>query len=496
MAPRKKRSDEPKAKLGTEEIATNGIVGSVIDTEIQVFAEEALREYGSHVVENRAIPDFRDGLKPVHRAILWAMYDLNLGHSKPYKKAARTIGDVIGRWHPHGDQSAYGAMVTLANTKIPLVDGFGNFGDFIEGAAAMRYTEGRLSKFSDLILLDPQYLAVVPKVKNFSGDAESPRFLPAKLPVQLLIGSPTVPAYGVRAGNPSFGFDGVVKLVKLGIKGREITPELCLRYLKIDLRWGGNCVASDAELLDFYTTGAGNLPFEPDYELDYAKKEFRILSTCPGRFATAKTISSAVKKIGELKGVAQVGDRSAAGVGKYNICYAVKFGRVSEIEMNELAKKIVDLVSGRGPFELGWTYRKAEETTFAHGGVAEFFNRWIKYRVSLECAVIKHLIKEEHKKLERQKLLEWAVLNRELIFEAVRRKDKKTHPVQYLMKHGKVEEEFAAEVLRLPVLSLSGLDLDKIRERQREIRAEIKLLETDLKDPKNRLITQLDTMKL
>lgn len=480
-------------KLGQEEIAS-GIVGEVVDTQIEDFTEGALMEYGSHVVENRAIPDFRDGLKPVHRAILWTMFDLNLYHNKPYKKAARTVGDVIGRFHPHGDQSAYGAMVTIVNTNIPLIDGFGGWGDHVDGAAAQRYTEARLSKFSDQFLLDPEYLAVVPKVKNFSNDAEWPRFLPAKLPVQLLVGSPTVPAYGIRAGNPSFALEGVVKLIKMAIKGKTITPELCHKHLQIQLRYGGNCVATDEDMLEFYRTGHGNLEFEPDHELNYQKKEFRILSTCPGRFASSTTINSALTKIGELKGVKWAGDRSSAGVGKYNICYAATFGRVSEDEMYELGKEILKIVSGRGPYELGWTHRKADDTSFAQGGYDKFINIWSKYRISLEMAVIKNRIKVENKNLARQELLEWAVKNRELIFDAVR--SKKIHPVQALMKSGKVEEEFAAEALALQILRLAGLDLSKIKEKQKEILQVIKELKADLKDPTNRLIAQLDAIKL
>jgi len=491
MAKGSKKDKGPK--LGQEEMAT-GITGSVVETFLEDFTEGALHEYGSHVVENRAIPDFRDGLKPVHRAILWTMYDLGLHCNKPYKKAARTVGDVIGRFHPHGDLSAYGAMVSIANTNIPLVDGFGGWGDHVDSAAAMRYTEARLSKFSDHFLLDPEYVAVVPKVKNFSGDAEWPRFLPAKLPVQLLVGSPTVPAYGIRAGNPSFALDGVIKLVKAGIKGKKITPELCHKLLKIELRWGGNCVATDEEMIEFYKTGAGNLSFEPDYELNYAKKEFKILSTCPGRFASAATINTALGKIGELKGVKWVGDRSAQGQGKYNICYAATFSRLSEDEMYERGCEIMKIVSGRGPFELGWTHRKAEETSFAQGGFHEFMEQWVKYRIALEIAVIKSRIKAEQKNLARQELLEWAVKNRELIFEAVR--SKKVHPVQALMKSGKVEEEFAAEALGLQILRLAGLDLDKIKEKQKEIQKIIKGLKSDLKDPTDRLVAQLDAIKL
>ncbi len=142
----RKKAEQPQA----ETIAA--IEGSITDVDLHNIVEEQMRNYGAYVVENRAVPDFRDGLKPVHRAILWSMYELSLHHNKPYKKSARTVGEAIGRFHPHGDMSTYGAMVTLANTAPALVEGYGNFGDHIEGAASHRYTEARLSKFSDAVL--------------------------------------------------------------------------------------------------------------------------------------------------------------------------------------------------------------------------------------------------------------------------------------------------------------------------------------------------------
>jgi len=137
---------------------------------LEEFVEGAMLEYGSHVVENRAIPDYRDGLKPVHRAILWSMYQLGLHYNDPYKKAARTVGDVIGKYHPHGDQACYDAMVTIANSLPNLVDGFGNWGRHDSSAAAMRYcftgdtlvsTEKGLIPIGDI----PSVLGLSPKKK-------------------------------------------------------------------------------------------------------------------------------------------------------------------------------------------------------------------------------------------------------------------------------------------------------------------------------------------
>lgn len=479
----RKKAEQPQA----ETIAA--IEGSITDVDLHNIVEEQMRNYGAYVVENRAVPDFRDGLKPVHRAILWSMYELSLHHNKPYKKSARTVGEAIGRFHPHGDMSTYGAMVTLANTAPALVEGYGNFGDHIEGAASHRYTEARLSKFSDHILLDPQYLAVVPKDKNFSGDCEWPRYLPAKLPVQLLIGSPTVPAFGVRAGNPPFAIDGVIKLVRAAVSGKTITPEHCLKYLQFNFRWGGECVSGDDELLEFFREGYGNLSFQPEFELDYAKKQFRILSVCPG-FSSEATINTALSKVAELKGVTRAYDAGGSGKGKYNICYVVEFGRVSEDEMFNIAEKALKIVSGKGSFDLGYTTRNPKGATFGRSGVHEFINRWAKYRIALELAVLRHLIKEEDKKLARQELVEWAVLNRETVFDALNSGD----PDAYLIKHGKVTPEFASEVLSLQVRTLAKLNLAKIREKKAEIKAQIKAYEKDHENPTPRLIAQLDSI--
>jgi len=150
------------------------IAAKVVAQSPDAFIQKAMTIYGRKTIEDRAIPDLRDGLKPVQRRILWAMK--NLGHPEQYRKAARIVGDTMGNYHPHGDLAIYGALVTMANFSTPFVDGQGNWGNPATGdnAASMRYTECRLTAFSLTYLLDPEYLEVTELVPNYGGDRRFP----------------------------------------------------------------------------------------------------------------------------------------------------------------------------------------------------------------------------------------------------------------------------------------------------------------------------------
>jgi DNA gyrase/topoisomerase IV subunit A len=252
---------------------------TTVDTLLETTKRD-LKIYGQDVVEQRAVPDYRDGLKPVHRFILWACYGLGLKYGTPFKKAARTVGETIGKFSPHGDQATYDAMVLMAgvrsedgkswtskNSNVPLIEGYGNWGDNVDNAAAMRYTEARLSEFSTKYLLDPIYLAVSDYIPNFSGDDRVPLVLPARLPIMMLNGSTSI-AFGVSAECPSFAPAGVVELVKRCLSGEEITPKLCTQVLEFAPTFGGKCVSDRKLILPFHKNGYGSLQFMPDMEYD------------------------------------------------------------------------------------------------------------------------------------------------------------------------------------------------------------------------------------
>ena len=230
------------------------------------YAERAYLEYALSVVKGRALPDVCDGQKPVQRRILYAMERMGLGFSgangaKPVK-SARVVGDVLGRYHPHGDTAAYDAMVRMAQDfalRYPLVDGQGNFGSRDgDGAAAMRYTEARLTPISRL-LLDEIDMGTVDFVPNYDGSTQEPSQLPARLPFSLLNGASGI-AVGMATEIPSHNLrevaDACVALVK---KPALTDDELFALIPAPDYPGGGQIISSAQDIRNAYTTGRGSL---------------------------------------------------------------------------------------------------------------------------------------------------------------------------------------------------------------------------------------------
>lgn len=455
----------------------------VHEKDLATITEHFSKIYGTEVVEDRAIPDFRDGLKPVHRAILWAMYQQSAHHKARYKKAARVIGDVIGKYHPHGDASAMGACVTIANTLPNLVDGQGNWGDPTSNAAAMRYVECRLSQFSDNFLLDKNYLAVVPKVKNYSGDEEWPLFLPAKVPVHLLIGSPTVPAYGVSAGTPPFHMKGVMEVTLAALRGEEITPKLCAQKLVPHYPYGGECVSTRKELAEFFKTGKGSLQFIPTID-PYENKGLILVTSCAPGFMTTNSIETKLSKIADLPGVRTVEDVSSSKSGKYGIEFRIETKRGADHDFGETLDRVRKILSSREAYHVGYTHRKKDETKFGRVSICDFFVKWAKYRIALEASVVKFLIKEQEKVLAKLDLLVFAVDNREQILKSLSTKD----PDEYLIKVLKKDKEYVRQILDLKVRQLAQLNKSKLLDDIKEVKAKIADFKGDLKAPAKRVV--------
>src|ERR1019366_8050716 len=312
-----KKEPKPKVAIGN----TSALVRVKKQT-ITRFSINATKIYGTEVIEQRAIPDFRDGLKPVHRMVLWAAYKLGLHNSGGFKKAARTVGEVIGKYHPHGDKSAYDAMVGMAGTKVqgrakgwfrrncsvPLIEGQGNWGNFIDSAAAMRYTESKLSKFSDLFMLDPDYLAVMDYVPNYDDSEKVPVLLPAKLPVVLLNGYSSI-AVAVAASSPPFHIDGVTKLTIMALNGEELTPKIVTTLLEPSFPYGGTCVSPKKDLYQIVKYGKGSLYFVPSHTVDERNKIMTFTSACPG-LSSPKTVESFLNKMAGVREVGSVSDET------------------------------------------------------------------------------------------------------------------------------------------------------------------------------------------
>ncbi|MDD3360525.1 MAG: DNA topoisomerase 4 subunit A [Hespellia sp.] len=258
----------------------------IIRTEYSDVMKKSYIDYAMSVIVARALPDVRDGLKPVQRRTLYDMHELGIRYEKPYRKCARIVGDTMGKYHPHGDSSIYDALVVMAQDFKKgsiLVDGHGNFGSIEgDGAAAMRYTEARLSKLAQEVFLSDLDKNVVDFGPNFDETEKEPLVLPVKIPNLLVNGAEGI-AVGMATSIPTHNLGEVVDAVKAYMKNNEITTKGLMKYLKgPDFPTGGIVVNQD-DLLDIYTSGQGKIKVRGKVEIEEAKggKKLLVISEIP-----------------------------------------------------------------------------------------------------------------------------------------------------------------------------------------------------------------------
>ncbi len=234
----------------------------IIKTEYSELMQKSYIDYAMSVIIARALPDVRDGLKPVQRRTLYDMHELGIRHDKPYRKSARIVGDTMGKYHPHGDSSIYEALVVMSQDfkrGLPLIDGHGNFGNIEgDGAAAMRYTEARLEQITEEALLADLDKDVVDFIPNFDETEKEPSVLPAKIPNLLVNGSEGI-AVGMATSIPPHNLAEVIDAVKAYMNNEQITTRELMQYVKgPDFPTGGIVINKD-ELLEIYETGVGKI---------------------------------------------------------------------------------------------------------------------------------------------------------------------------------------------------------------------------------------------
>jgi DNA gyrase subunit A len=259
---------------------------NIIRTEYSDIMQKSYIDYAMSVIVSRALPDIRDGLKPVQRRTLYDMYELGIRYDRPYRKCARIVGDTMGKYHPHGDSSIYEALVVMAQDfkkGLPLVDGHGNFGSIEgDGAAAMRYTEARLQKITQEMFLGDMDKNVVDFVPNFDETEKEPEVLPVRIPNFLVNGSEGI-AVGMVTSTPPHNLGEVVDAVKAMIKNNKITDEELMEYIQgPDFPTGGIVVNKD-ELLSIYKTGTGKIKLRGRVEVEQVKggKERIVITEIP-----------------------------------------------------------------------------------------------------------------------------------------------------------------------------------------------------------------------
>ena len=258
----------------------------ILRTEYSEIMQKSYIDYAMSVIIARALPDVRDGLKPVQRRTLYDMYELGIRYDKPYRKCARIVGDTMGKYHPHGDSSIYDALVVMAQEfkkGMPLVDGHGNFGSIEgDGAAAMRYTEARLEKITQEAYLADLDKDVVDFGPNFDETEKEPLVLPVKVPNILINGAEGI-AVGMATSIPPHNFGEVIEGVKAYMKNPDINTEQMMEYISgPDFPTGGIVVNKD-DLLQIYSTGMGKIKIRGRIEIESVKggKERIVITEIP-----------------------------------------------------------------------------------------------------------------------------------------------------------------------------------------------------------------------
>lgn len=448
------------------------------------YIEEELKQsyldYSMSVIVSRALPDVRDGLKPVHRRILFAMNEMGMTNDKPYKKSARIVGEVLGKYHPHGDSAVYNTMVRMAQDfayRYELVDGHGNFGS-IDGdsAAAMRYTEARMSKISNELLEDIDKDTIDFR-KNFDDSLDEPEVLPAKLPNLLLNGATGI-AVGMATNIPPHNLGEVVDGVLALIDNREITPVELMQYIKGPDFPTGGIIDGEAGIHSAYTTGRGRVRVRGKIEIEEGKngKDSIIVKEIPYQLNKSSLIEKIADLVKEKKilGIADLRDESDRdGI---RIVIELKKGEEPELVLNSLYK-YTELQTTFGIIMLALVNNVPRVLN-----LKEILDEYLKHRFEVVTRRTKFNLNKAEKRDHILKGFIIALENIDRVIEIIRGSvDGNTAKESLIEKYGFSEEQ-AKAILDMRLQRLTGLEREKIDREHEELKVLIAELTAILAD--------------
>lgn len=341
MRARRRDDEEGNGSLVLKE--KDGRDGRIVPTELHKEATEAYMAYAMSVLLGRALPDVRDGLKPVHRRILFAMHELGLSSRKPYKKCARVVGEVLGKFHPHGDTAVYDSLVRMAqdfSLRCPLIQGHGNFGSVdADPPAAMRYTECRLEALTEAMLLADLEQDTVDFLPNFDNSQKEPSLLPARLPTLLLNGSSGI-AVGMATNIPPHNIGELVDVLCVLIRNPEAMLQELLEYMPGPDFPTGGLIMGNIGILEAYRTGRGRIIVRGKTEVELLDSKTKRTAVIIKEIPYQTNKSSLVEKIAELvenkslDGISDIRDESdRSGM---RIVIELKRGSDPSIVLNKL----------------------------------------------------------------------------------------------------------------------------------------------------------------
>ncbi|WP_154506621.1 DNA topoisomerase (ATP-hydrolyzing) subunit A [Helicobacter pylori] len=434
---------------------------NIVEVGIDSSIEESYLAYSMSVIIGRALPDARDGLKPVHRRILYAMHELGLTSKVAYKKSARIVGDVIGKYHPHGDNAVYDALVRMAqdfSMRLELVDGQGNFGS-IDGdnAAAMRYTEARMTKASEEILrdIDKDTIDFVP---NYDDTLKEPDILPSRLPNLLVNGANGI-AVGMATSIPPHRIDEIIDALVHVLENPNARLDEILEFVKGPDFPTGGIIYGKAGIIEAYKTGRGRVKVRAKVHVEKTKnKEIIVLDEMPFQTNKAKLVEqiSDLAREKQIEGISEVRDESdREGI---RVVIELKRDAMSEIVLNHLYK-LTTMETTFSIILLAIYNKEPKIFTFL-----ELLHLFLNHRKTI---IIRRTIFELEKAKARAHILEGYLIALDNIDEIVRLIKTSQSPEaakNALMERFTLSEIQSKAILEMRLQRLTGLERDKIKE--------------------------------
>lgn len=440
---------------------------------VDVFAEN-YADYGALTLEDRALPDFRDGLLKVHRRTLWATSHV-AKHDQPHVKTARIVGEVLGKFHPHGDDPVQGAIETMVWTPSPLMDGSGNWGTQTDNAAHMRYTNCRLSEYSADTLFHKDYMATVNLHPNYDGKDVEPELLPARLPNILLNGVSGI-GVGLSTNIPSFALPGVLTLFKGMLKGRRLTLAACKKHLEFVFPFGGEVPKedyNDEAFESLMTNGRGS--FYTVCEYDYDLKERTVTITAIPPRMRPDTLINNLRSLDCFSSVTDNYGRHSTTPAEI-VCTVKRGVKVENAaqEMCDSGSLVVKVAFQIAVVERRWVPEERRIRSDIHQfGVIDLFNRWFDWRLDLEKRMLECKTEALTKEIAKFNLLLLAQQNRKVIAESWEKDDQRSYVAGKL----KISQEDAAYVCGLRVSQLGKLDRQELQDKIKKLTADREVVE-------------------
>lgn len=458
----------------------NELQERIVPINIEDEMKTAYIDYSMSVIVSRALPDVRDGLKPVHRRVLYGMMDLGLASNRPYKKSARIVGEVLGKYHPHGDSSVYDTMVRMAqdwSLRYPMVDGQGNFGS-IDGdpPAAMRYTEARMRKIAEEMMADIDKNTVNFR-PNFDESLEEPTVLPSRIPNLLVNGASGI-AVGMATNMAPHNLSEVVDGIVAYIDNKDIEISELMQYVKgPDFPTGGIIYGVEG-VKDAFETGRGRVMMrgKADFETTSTGKEMIIVTEVPYQVTPSQIIVKCVDLINEkvIEGISAVRDES--GRQGMRLVFELKRDAVPNVILNQLYK-FTPLQSSFSVNNIALVNGKPEMLN-----LKDMIHHYVDHRHEIVNRRTIYLLEEAKKRIHILEGLMIALDHLDEVIALIRKSRTPDEAREGLMENFKLSEIQSKAILDMRLQRLTGLERDKIRDEYNAVLKEIEYLESILAD--------------